>query len=52
MWLLRMDVALMRAHVAEWEDDLRRLPGTICEYQRRIVEAEVALRDLTKEYAS
>lgn len=43
---LRIEIALMRAHVAEWEDDLRRLPATIGEYQRRIVEAEATLRDL------
>jgi len=49
VWCLRTEIALMRAHVVEWEDDLRRLPGVIGEYQRRIVEAEAALRDLQEE---
>lgn len=43
---LRIEIALMRAYVAEWEDDLRLLPSVIREYQRRIVEAEATLRDL------
>ena len=50
LWLkarsLRIEIALMRAYVAEWEDDLRLLPSVIREYQRRIVEAEATLRDL------
>lgn len=47
IWCLRAEAALMRAHVQEWEDDLRRLPAAIGEYHRRIVEVEAMLRDLT-----
>lgn len=46
--ILRVEIVLMRAHVTEWQEDLRRLPETIREYERRIVEAEALLRDMRK----